>query len=179
MPIGKATASPAISIAATRSRLARLKIMPPVKAKTARYGGGIENILEERPSCVSQTAEGYTPQQSAGNDAHNIVPVKKLESVTRAELDCIGPGTAAEHAGDHQRESDRIRFRLIQGSAPLSDSSTKFPLRASPATRLIGLTTGVPIAKAKAADHSGAFSPAAPLPVKINLNDAVCPMTEC
>ena len=57
--------------------------------------------FKKRRARVAQTARSESQQDGASGHAEGVVPIEELETVVRAHLERVGPGTPAQHAEDH------------------------------------------------------------------------------
>src|SRR5579875_2304569 len=123
MPRGKATARPATPIAATSSRFAALKMMPPAIA--SRMCDGLAAARAARNTCSPPPQR--EPQGEAGQQhADDIVPIEELERPARGEVQRIGPGAPAEHAEQHESQLRGVAFRFVHGASLLVTAAPRF-----------------------------------------------------
>ncbi len=57
---------------------------------------------------MAQAARGQSPDDGASRKAESVIPIEELEAKARAELECVGPRSPAQHAQDHQPERGLI-----------------------------------------------------------------------
>src|ERR1019366_695525 len=78
----------------------------------------LADIAEERQIASTPVPQGETPNEAAQNNAHHVVPVKKLEGISWSEFHGVRPRSPAQHTGDHEDEDCRISFGLVHKAYP-------------------------------------------------------------
>ena len=110
-PTGNATASPAMSMAATSRMFDRLKITPPRNAEPSHLASACCRSARKPRPPLPRAAHGERQHQRQQEHADGVVPVEELEPPFLAgQLLGVGPRAPAQHRDDAHHHGDRIRF---------------------------------------------------------------------
>src|SRR5580692_984404 len=78
---------------------------------------GGTNVVQKTRRVVSRTAQRERAHQRNQKNADRIIPIKKFKAIILHALECIGPRSPADRAGDrHQQRDCKIRWRKHRGS---------------------------------------------------------------
>src|ERR1700689_5649324 len=73
----------------------------------------LTDIAQKREITSPPIPQGETPNQTAQNNAQHVIPVEKLKGKSRGEFHGVRPRPPAQHAEDHERQRNSVRFWLI------------------------------------------------------------------
>src|SRR3984885_13531244 len=73
----------------------------------------LTDIAQKREITSTPVPQAETPNQTAQNNAQHVIPVEKLKGKSRGEFHGVRPRPPAQHAEDHERQRNSVRFWLI------------------------------------------------------------------